>query len=765
MNVRRDGRASSPLRQPLRSLGVLCLYLVFAAVYTWPLLPQSADRIASDPYDPILNTSILWWNAKTVPFSHEWWSPPYFYPAADISAFTENLQGLTPISTPTYWLTRNPLLTYNVALFLTWPLSAFTMFLLVRFITGREDAALLSGLAFGFTPYRLTELGHLQMLSTYWIPLMLLGMHGYLAQRRARWLVLFGVAWLLQSLANGYMMLFGAVLIALWIAYFCSTRATLRSGMALVVAWAVASVPLVPIFLKYRAVHDYYGLRRSLEDPIGVSVPIRVWLEVSPMVTIWKHVLPAYEDQLFPGITAVLLVASAAIVLTRRRDIVSHPKTARPLRLTAGIVAVVVLSAIVFTLLNGPWRVEIGPLVVRMSRLTLPLFLFAASAFTWLLMTDTLIDAWQRRSPLFFYGCATVVMGLFACGKVLRAGERVLVNPAPYAWLLHLPGFTGLRVPMRFWMLGVLCLAVAAGLAFVRLSSVWQVRGRRLFVVVAAGLVLDGWIGPVPMAVAPELWPRVERRDQSVPILELPLGPDWDAAGTFRSIWHRRRVVNGVSGYDPSYYSALQSGLNDHDPAMLRAIASLGSYDIVVNGAADPTGRWARYVESLPEAQPIASDGVRRAFRLPTVPSPDVAVGAVLPIATVRACVRDGAPIIDSRLETEWGDGPQHPGQWVLADLGGVHEVGGVTHALGQYAWDYPRRLAIEVSIDGESWEQVWDGPTAALAFLGAVRGPRETAMHFSFAPHQARYVRLRQLARHENLWRLAELTVHAPRR
>ena len=43
-----------------------------------------------------------------------------------------------------------------------------------------------------------------------------------------------------------------------------------------------------------------------------------------------------------------------------------------------------------------------------------------------------------------------------------------------------------------------------------------------------------------------------------------------------------------MSGYDPSYYSALQSGLNDHDPAMLRAIASLGSYDIVVNGASDP---------------------------------------------------------------------------------------------------------------------------------------------------------------------------------
>jgi F5/8 type C domain len=759
----RDDRAPGLSRWPLRSLAVLCLYLAFGVVYTWPLLPRSADRIASDAYDPILNTSILWWNAKTVPFSQEWWNPPYFYPADNISAFTENLQGLTPFSTPTYWLTRNPLTTYNVACFLTWPVSAFTAFLLVRFITRREDAAFLSGLAFGFSPYRMAELGHIQMLSTYWIPLVLLGLHGYLEQRRARWLVLFAVAWLLQSLANGYMMLFGAVLVALWVLYFCSPRTTLRAGAAIVVTWVIASAPLVPIFLKYQAVHEHYGLRRSLEDPIGVSAPFTAWLEVSQEVRLWRHVLPAYKDQLFPGITTVLLVACAAILLTRRRSADSRPKAAKTLRLAVGTIALGALVLILGTLLIGPWRIEIGGHVIRMSRLGRPLLVLAASSLVWLIMTDALVNAWRRRSPLLFYGVATVAMGLFACGKVLRAGERVLVNPAPYAWLLSLPGFTGLRVPTRFWMLGVLCLSVAAGLAFVRLSSIWRVSRGRFFALVLVGVVADGWIVSLPLAIPPEPWPRVERRDQSQPILELPLGPEWDAAGTFRSIWHRRRVVNGVSGYDPSFYAPLQFGLNDYDPEMLRALASLGSYDIVVNGAADPNGRWARYAESVAGSGPIASDGVRRTFRLSAVPSMDAAVGAAVPIASARAYVRDGAPMIDKRIETEWGDGPQHPGQWVLVDLGSTHEVGGVTHALGEYARDFPRHLAIDVSIDGASWEQVWDGPTAALAFLAAVRGPREASMHFSFPARQARYVRLRQLARHENLWRVSELTIHEP--
>ena len=57
-----------------RVLWILLLYLLTAAIYTRPLLEQSTTRIANDPYDPILNASILWWNATTVPFSSEWWT-------------------------------------------------------------------------------------------------------------------------------------------------------------------------------------------------------------------------------------------------------------------------------------------------------------------------------------------------------------------------------------------------------------------------------------------------------------------------------------------------------------------------------------------------------------------------------------------------------------------------------------------------------------------------------------------------------------------
>jgi hypothetical protein len=283
--------------------------------------------------------------------------------------------------------------------------------------------------------------------------------------------------------------------------------------------------------------------------------------------------------------------------------------------------------------------------------------------------------------------------------------------------------------------------------------------------VAAVAILADGWIRGINMAVPPQQWPRVERRDSTVPVLELPLGPDWDAAATFRSMRHRRRVLNGVSGYDPPHYAPLSSGLESREPDVLRAIASLGPFDIVVNGAQDADGGWAAYATSLDGVIRVATDGVRTVYRVPQMERPETALGGVLPIESVRAHAEGVEAVLDGRVTTEWQTGPQEPGQWVIADLGSAREVGGVVHKLGEFARDYPRRLAIDLSLDGAVWQTVWEGPTAGMAFLEAARAPTDAVLRFSFAPREARFVRLRQLARHENLWRIAELEIRGPYR
>ena len=77
---------------------------------------------------------------------------------------------------------------------------------------------MIAGLVYGFNPFRIAHFPQIQVMTSYWMPLALLGLHEYVDERGRRdgwWL--FGVAWLMQALSNGYYLLFFPVLIGLWI--------------------------------------------------------------------------------------------------------------------------------------------------------------------------------------------------------------------------------------------------------------------------------------------------------------------------------------------------------------------------------------------------------------------------------------------------------------------------------------------------------------------------------------------------------------------
>jgi hypothetical protein len=462
------------IRSPLLiHLAVLAGYLLLAWAYTHPLLSLAATHIAGDPPgDPLLNASVLWWNATTVPLTSEWWNPPYYHPSHGVTAFTENLLGIAPIATPIYWLTGNPLITYNVSLFLTWPLCAFSSYLLAWYLTRRLDAAVIAGVAFGFSAYRTAELGHIQMMAVYWMPLALLSLHGYVAERRARWLLLFGATWLLQSLANLYLMLFGGVLIGLWLVYFCSSRTGAgkgyRAAAAIVVTWAAASLPLLAILVKYRSIHDYYGLVRTLSEPLGFSYPIETWLAVSSVVWSWSHLLPDDGKNHFPGATILVLVAAGMIARFIARQPQSDHVAARRRIVTIVLSTALVVSVmvIVVTMFIGGWQITAGGVRLRVNDLDRAVAIAIVSGVALIWRSTRSRDALVRRSPFVFYVFAAVAMWICAIGPVVPANGIIVLDPAPYRLLMALPGFDNVRVPARFWMVGVLCLSVAAGFSY-----------------------------------------------------------------------------------------------------------------------------------------------------------------------------------------------------------------------------------------------------------------------------------------------------------
>jgi len=744
-------------------------YVGLAIALTWPLVLQINTAVLHDPVDPLMSAWILWWNAHHMPFVADWWNGLQFYPTAGTLAFSDHRVGLSLITSPIQWLGGSPILAYNIVLLLTFVLSALAAHALAFVLTRRHAAGLVAGLTFGFCPYRIAQIPHLEILASYWMPVTLLALHRYIATDRAKWLVVFALALWLQALSCSYYFFFFSVILVLWVMWFVRPGEW-RRLRAVGLAWATGVLAILPVLLQYRAILQRLGLSRDISEIEFFSADITGVVRVAPSLAFWKA-LPAPirpEGELFPGAVIVAVIIVALLLTTNSKAPTRTPWRLRQLLFGwAAVEAIAAMSAVVF----GPWR--IGWNNVRLLSVTTPdkpfSIAFACLALG-IVSGPRFVTAFRARSAFAFYLAAALVAWVLSWGPSPRFLDRVVLYKAPYTWLMILPGFhDGLRVPARFAMVMMLMLAVAGALGLMRLLEHLPRRRFLLWTaIVAVGIVADGWMSGMPFAAPPIPWsapPGTDLRQVSA-VLELPLGDvGQDTAAFYRSMNHGRPVVNGLSGYFPPHYPVLQLALEEHDDRALHALAAHGPLLVVIDRKSDPEANWRSYISRFAGAASLGSTADRTFFLLPRSPqSAEPELGSKLEIRRVSAStgqvnIRD---VLDGDRNTRWSSGvPQKGDERVTIELDELQCVGGVTLSLGIYNLDFPRELEVEASADGENWRSTWRGRTAGLTTRAALASPRDIPLTIPVGSVPARAIRLRQLGRDDlSPWSIADLRV-----
>ncbi len=749
---------------------IFLVYCGLTVALTYPLIVQIGSVLPNDAGDPALNTWILWWNTQTVPFTSAWWNAPAFYPAPGVLSFSENLLGLSLISTPLHWLGVGPQAAYNIVFLLTFPLSAIGAYLLTLDLTKRRDAAFLAGVLFGFAPYRIAHLPQIQSLASFPMPFALLGLHRYLRDPRPKWLVLFAAGWFLQGICNGYYLLFFSVFVGLWILWFTSPWSRPRQFLAVGAAWAIAAVPMMPLLLRYRHIHASFGFTRDFATIRDYGADVAGLLHPAQHIALWGwiDVYRRGEGELFPGLTITLLVLAGLLFVRDETaaGVGSWAIARRVLGSLAIITALVSVSAVVL----GPWRFEpFGVRVLSVSNPVKPLTFSLMLALALALTSPGLRRGFAARSVLGFYASAGFLMWLFSLGPAPTIMGSPLMYRGPYALLMVLPGFNALRVPARFWMMTTLCLAVIGAMVFDRLTARYGRTRPLVAAVLAIGVLADTWMAAMPLADTPRPFQALSCGEPGGPIVELPLGHTYpDVAAMYRQMSHERPLVNGYSGYFPPHYSALRFGLSLRDPEVLTQLAAHGIRDILVDREPDPGGGWDKYVQSHPDVRHICTEGRQSLYRMTTpaeVANPPTA-GTPVTVALIRPNVNAEAVanMIDQDRTTRWESGPQTDKTMVEIDLGAVRTVSGIDLLLGPFVEDFPRGLVIEASEDGLSWREIWKGSSAGLAFVAAFEAPRDVPLKYRFPAMPARMFRMRLTANDDTYyWSIAEMKVLGP--
>lgn len=329
-----------PSKWRRRPLAVLIGYALLTVALTWPLPLRLATAVPNDIGDPLLNTWILAWD------SHALLTDPahlfnanIFHPLPNTLAYSEHLLSTAGLALPLQLLAAEPLLAYNFSLLLAFPLAAFGMYLLTLHWTHRRDAALIAGLIFGFAPYRLAAIAHLQLLTCQWLPFALLFLDKAICGRNrpklARYLVAFDLFLTMQILASWYLAVYTGLVVGL---YLLGSMGYLRGPARRNRRWGLAGVLLLaalaalPVAWPYLALLAELRAARPLELALTLAAHPTDFLAAAPFNTIFGPLTELFrrrpgfteENMLFVGLIAPLLAALGLATLrkstaTRRR--------------------------------------------------------------------------------------------------------------------------------------------------------------------------------------------------------------------------------------------------------------------------------------------------------------------------------------------------------------------------------------------------------------------------------------------------------------
>jgi hypothetical protein len=620
------------------SAGAALAYSVLSVVLTWPLTLGIAGDVPGDLGDSLLNMWILAWGAEHVPQlltgALSWsgfWNANIFHPEPLTLALSEHLFGQTLQILPVYWLTGNIILCYNLLFLSSFALSALGMFLLVRDLTGNARAAFIAGLIYGFLPYRIASVPHLQVLSSQWMPFALFGLNRFLTTGSTKAFAGGTAALVLQNWSCGYYLLYFAPFVPLFAVHrmwAVGTVRSLRTWLMLTASAAVTLILSLPFLFPYREAQQLFAIERPLGEVIRFSASVWSYLTAAENVRLYGKWLRYYllpEGETFLGFMPVVLGAVALVALMRSRR--GEPKAAggldkwRALRWLLTFAAASQFAALLMVMLFGGFDFDVFGVRIRA---TTPARLFAqfVVVFSVLLavsprMRSRLADV--APSPIMFFSAAAVLAVWLSLGPVPNASTGRGAGLGIYSVLYdYVPGFNGVRVPARYAMIAGLFLAVLGGFGAASIA-----RTKSAFAALAVLVVIEGIAVPfeinrtwnmdeamppprvMPYAEAPPVYSRIAALPDGSAITEFPFGdPAWEIRYVYYSAAHWKPITNGYSGgFPPGYRERVARWLRvDRDPAAAwQLLRQSGTTHVVVHrnafatpGNADAIETWLR---------------------------------------------------------------------------------------------------------------------------------------------------------------------------
>ncbi|MBV8774508.1 MAG: hypothetical protein JO166_19560 [Deltaproteobacteria bacterium] len=307
----------------LALVGYLSVSILFVGL---PVLAHPATvhvGLGADPSQ--MMWFMVWWPYALVHHVNPFVSHAIWVPTGANLTWTTSIPAVALALTPITWM-FGPVISYNVAAVFAPALSAWSAFLLCRWLTCNYTGAVIGGLLYGFSPYEFGHIlgGHLSFTINFVPPLCLL-LFGQLLDRSVTGLgfvftfaILLVIQCLISNEVLATMTAFGVLAWLIAYALFpTEQRIRLRTTIVpITTAYLLAGFILSPFF--YFALANGAMPRRPLFPPSFFSADLVGFVIPTPLLLLARHSFEALisknfgniqENEFYLGIPALMLVS------------------------------------------------------------------------------------------------------------------------------------------------------------------------------------------------------------------------------------------------------------------------------------------------------------------------------------------------------------------------------------------------------------------------------------------------------------------------
>jgi len=480
---------------------VLAAYALLTILLTYPIGLQLTTHLPGDGGDSNFYVWNLWWIKKALTDLHvnPFWTDYIFYPEG-VSLIFHTLVPLTgllgiPLQAFVGLVPAN-----NLFILLSFVLSGYGAYLLIRHLVADRLSAFLGGIIFTFCPYKFAHLlGHFNLVLTEWLPFYVLA---------------------LLKLTN---------------------RAK-REGIGPALRCAV--------FLLLIAICDLsYLIYAFIFTALFTAYRIRI----NGYRAFWeqdRHKLAAALGFFLIGFAPILTMAG--INLLQAGPVTVH-RWGGATGFQADLLAFITPS---------PLHPMLGPLVKPIARrfsggpveatvfagyLPLILGLFAVAK---LRSTEPWVRFWSLALLVFF------ILSLGPFPRILGKGIKLI--PLPYHLIMRTPILNNLRVPSRFDIMVMLSLAVLAAFSCRQLFERLRSGMSRAFISLGISLIITFEYLAIPFPTftpsVPRIYEQIAKEPGVFALLQIPLGRtsgvtkglgEFPSSFLFYQTVHEKRLLGG----------------------------------------------------------------------------------------------------------------------------------------------------------------------------------------------------------------------------